>query len=202
MVVYTSRARALDCSLLKTIVIGMTTHLALIRGINVGGHKPVAMADLRELLARLGFNDVRSLLQSGNLVFRSATRSSARLERLLEVEASKQLALQADFFVRTAEEWQDVIAHNPLRKEAARDPSHLVVVFLKGAPGTTDVKALQVAITGPEIVRVDGRQAYIFYPNGIGRSRLTNTLIEMKLGTRGTGRNWNTVAKLGAVAAT
>jgi uncharacterized protein (DUF1697 family) len=113
----------------------LTTHLALIRGINVGGHKQVAMADLRELLARLGFHDPRSLLQSGNLVFLSATRSGARLERLLEAEAEKQLALQTDFFVRTAEELQDVIARNPLPKEAARDPA-TVVVFLKGAPGT------------------------------------------------------------------
>ena len=158
------------------------------------------MADLRDLLIHLDFEDVRSVLQSGNLVFRSATRSAARLERLLETEAEKRLALLTDFFVRTSAEWQDVIARNPFRKEAARDPSHLVVIFLKAAPGTAYVKALQAAITGPEIVRVDGRQAYIYYANGIGRSRLTNALIEAKLGTRGTGRNWNTVVKLGAVA--
>lgn len=178
----------------------MTTHVALLRAINVAGHKQVAMADLCNLVTRLGFEDVRSVLQSGNLVFRSATRSGARLERLLETEAAKRLAVLTDFFVRTAEEWQDVITRNPFRKEAARDPSHLVVVFLKNAPGASAVKALRAAITGPEIVRVDGRQAYIYYPNGIGRSRLTNTLIETKLGTRGTGRNWNTVVRLAALA--
>jgi len=175
-------------------------HLALLRGINVGGHKLVAMADLRDLLTHLGFEDARSVLQSGNLVFRSATRSGARLERLLETEAAKRLALQTDFFVRTAEEWQDVIARNSFHKEAAGDPGHLLVVFLKDAPGAKNAKALQAAITGPETVRVDGRQAYIYYPNGVGRSRLTNALIEAKLRTRATGRNWNTVARLGALA--
>jgi uncharacterized protein (DUF1697 family) len=178
----------------------VTLYFALLRAINLAGYKQVAMADLRELLTKLGFADARSLLQSGNLVFRGKARSSAQLERLLEAEAEKRLGLQTAFFVRTAEEWQDVIAHNPLRKEAERDPSHLVVSFLKGAADAKAVKALQAAITGPETVRGRGREAYVFYPDGIGRSRLTSTLIEKKLGTRATGRNWNTVLKLGALA--
>ena len=72
--------------------------------------------------------------------------------------------------------------------------------FLKDPPAAKDVAALQATIRGPEIVRAKGRQAYIVYPDGIGRSRLTSALIERKLGTRATGRNWNTVLKLGAVA--
>jgi len=178
----------------------MRTYLALLRGINVGGHKQVGMADLRDLLAQLGLVDVRSLLQSGNLVFRSESRSPAQLERLLESEAKKRLELQTHFMVRTAEEWRTVVLRNPLRKEAERDPAHLLVVFLKDAPGAAEVEALEEAITGQEVVRADGRHAYVFYPTGIGRSRLTNALIEKKLGTRGTGRNWNTVMKLAALA--
>jgi uncharacterized protein (DUF1697 family) len=178
----------------------VTKYLALLRGINVGGHRRVSMADLRDLLTQLRFADARSLLQSGNLVFRGRPRARAHLERLLETEAGKRLALQTDFFVRTAEEWQAVIAHNPFREEAARDPGHLVVVFLKKAPGVQDVEALQAAITGPEVVCAEGMQLYAVYPTGMGRSRLTSTLIEKKLGTRGTGRNWNTVVKLGALA--
>ena len=178
----------------------MTIYLALLRAVNIGSHKQVAMADLRELLASLGFTEGRSLLQSGNLVFRSRARASAQLERLLEAEAEKRLALQTDFFVRPAEEWKEVIANNPFRAEAKRDPGHLVTFCLKDAPDPKDVAALQAAITGPEIVRGKGRQAYIVYPDGIGRSRLTSALIERKLGTRATGRNWNTVLKLGAAA--
>jgi uncharacterized protein (DUF1697 family) len=178
----------------------LTIYLALLRAVNIGSHKQVAMADLRDLFASLGFADARSLLQSGNLVFRSRARSSAQLERALEAEAEKRLALQTEFFVRTAEEWKEIIANNPFREEAKRDPGHLVAFFLKDAPDAKDMAALQAAITGPEIVRGKGRQAYIVYPNGIGRSRLTITLIERKLGTRATGRNWNTVLKLGAAA--
>jgi uncharacterized protein (DUF1697 family) len=158
------------------------------------------MADLRDLLARLGFTGARSLLQSGNLVFRSRARASTQLERLLEAETEKRLAVQTDFFVRTADEWTEVIAHNPFVREAEHDPGHLVAYLLKDAPDPKDVAALQAAIAGPEIVRAKGRQAYIVYPNGIGRSRLTIALIEKKLGTRATGRNWNTVLKLGVAA--
>ncbi|PYV08398.1 MAG: hypothetical protein DMG07_25950, partial [Acidobacteria bacterium] len=165
----------------------------------VGGHKQVAMSDLRDLLSQLGFMDARSLLQSGNLVFRSNARTGVNLERLLEAEAEKRLGLRTDFLVRSAEEWKAVVARNPFPDEAERDPAHLLVMFLKDAPDVKNVEALQAAITGPELVRAQGRQAYIVYPSGIGRSRLTSTLIEKKLATRGTGRNWNTVLKLGAL---
>lgn len=175
-------------------------HVALVRGINVGGHKPVAMATLRDLLTQLGLRDGRSLLQSGNLVFRSDTRTPASLERLLEMEAGKRLGLQADFFVRSARELSDVVAHNPFVEEAERDPGRLIVMFLKDAPDAEHVRALQGSITGSERLRARDRHLYIVYPDGMGRSRLTSTLIEKKLGTRGTGRNWNTVLKLGALA--
>lgn len=178
----------------------MTTFIALVRGINIAGHKLVAMADLRDLFMAVGFVDVRSLFQSGNLLFQGRARAGARLERRLETEAEKRLDLQTSFFVRTAMEWQAVVAHNPFRDEAERDPAHLAVMFFKDAPDPTAVKALRAAITGPEVLRAVDRQAYITYPNGFGRSRLTNALIERKLGTRCTGRNWNTVLRIAALA--
>jgi len=178
----------------------MTVYIALLRAVNLPGHNQVAMADLRAFLSGLGFADPRTLLQSGNLVFRGAAQTGARLERLLEAEAAARLGLRTDFFIRTAEDWKDVVARNPFREAAQRDPGHLIVMFLKQAPAAGDVTALQAAITGPEVVRARGRQAYITYPAGIGRSRLTIAVIESKLGTRGTGRNWNTVLKLMALA--
>jgi len=178
----------------------MTIHVALLRAVNLPSHNKIGMAELRKLLADLGFADVQSLLQSGNLVFRSESRTSGQLEGLLEAEAKKRLGLETDFFVRTASEWKTLVAGNPFPEEAERDPGHLLVMFLKQEPDAKDVAALQAAIKGREVVRAKGRHAYIVYPDGIGRSRLTNVLIEKKLGTRGTGRNWNTVLKLGAVA--
>jgi uncharacterized protein (DUF1697 family) len=170
--------------------------IALLRGINVGGHAKVAMPDLRDLLAGLGFVDVRSLLNTGNLVFRSEREAGPALEQHLESEMAKQLDLRTDVLVRTAEEWDGVIERNPFPEAAEHDPGHLVVMFLKDAPSESAVDALRAAITGRETVRAAGRHAYVVYPDGIGRSRLTNALIDSRLGTRGTGRNWNTVRKL------
>ncbi len=180
----------------------MTSYIALLKGINVGGHKQVAMADLRELLTDLGLADVRSLLVSGNLAFRSDHRTAAQLERLLEVEVARHLSLETQFFVRSAAEWSAIVRRNPFPRQAERDPAHLVLMLLKAPPGRDAVKALQAAIVSREVVRADGRQAYVVYPDGIGRSPLTHSLIEETLGTAATGRNWNTALKLDALART
>jgi uncharacterized protein (DUF1697 family) len=178
----------------------MTVQIALLRAINVGGQRSVAMADLRALLTELGFEDSRTLLQTGNLVFKSEALAGAALEAMLEAEAEKRLGLRTDFFVRSAEEWASIIASNPFGDAAESDPGHLLVMALKDAPDAEAVAALRAAIVGREIVEAAGKQLYIVYPDGIGRSRLTTALIERKLGTRGTGRNWNTVLKLAALA--
>jgi uncharacterized protein (DUF1697 family) len=177
----------------------MSVQVALLRGINVGGHNLVAMSDLRDLCGALGLGGATTLLQSGNLVFQSDQLTGAELEQLLEVETAKRFNVSADYIVRSAAEWEKVVARNPFPKEAKNDPSHLLVMFLKAAPPAKSVAALQAAIVGPEIVRSDGKQLYIVYPAGIGRSKLTGALIEKKLGARGTGRNWNTVLKLLAI---
>jgi len=161
----------------------------------------VSMAELRDLLAELGFANVQSLLQSGNLVFDSRASTPARLESRLEQAAKDRLQLETAFFVRTAREWAEIVAGNPFPDEAKRDPAHLVVQFLKGAPDRGQITALEQAIAGREVIRAGGRHLYIVYPDGIGRSKLTNALIEQKLGTQGTARNWNTVLKLASLAA-
>ena len=179
----------------------MTAHIALLRGVNVGGNKMVAMADLRRLLTDLGFADARSCLQSGNLVFNTGDRPDDELERVLEGAAAARLDCHTDFFVRTTKEWRAMVAANPFEREAERDPARLVVMVLKRAPAPEAVENLRAAISGPEIVHVAGREAYLAYPAGTGKSRLTNALIDRKLGVRGTGRNWNTVQKLAAMVA-
>jgi uncharacterized protein (DUF1697 family) len=174
-------------------------HIALLRGINVGGNKMIAMSDLRDMLESLGFAGARSLLQSGNLIFQSSKRNGNALERLLETATEDRLKMSVHYFVRNATEWESIIADNPFPKEAKLDPGHLIVMLLKQPPESSAVKSLQAAIKGPEVVRASGKQLYITYPAGVGRSKLTNTLIEKTLGTRGTARNWNTVIKLAAL---
>ena len=177
----------------------MSTHIALLRGINVGGRNMIAMADLRGLMEDLGLSGAKSLLQSGNLVFDSPKLGDDALERLLEQETAKRLKVAADYMVRSDAELKKIIARNPFPREAKDDPSHLLVMFLKAAASKEKVEALQSSIKGPEMVHRDGRHLYIVYPAGIGRSKLTGTLIEKSLGLRGTARNWNTVLKLAAL---
>lgn len=174
----------------------MSIHVALLRGINVSGHNKVAMSELRDLLGKLGFADVTSLLQSGNLVFESDRQTGAALERLLEKETAGRLGVSADYIVRRADELEKTVARNPFPKEAEDAPNHLLVMFLKRAPPAKGLDILRASIQGPEIIGCDGKQLYITYPTGIGRSKLTGTVIEQKLGARGTARNWNTIHKL------
>src|SRR5262249_37086615 len=169
----------------------MTVQVAFLRAINVGGRSAVAMSDLREFITELGFKDARSLLQSGNLVFDGGRQTGPTLERLLEREAAKQLELRTDFFVRSAKELETIVAENPFRKEARDDPGHLVVMFLKQAPDTEAVEALRAVIKGREVIRTTGRHMYhmyIVYPDGIGRSRPTNPMIQAQLATPPPGR--------------
>jgi uncharacterized protein (DUF1697 family) len=135
-------------------------------------------------------------LQSGNVVFSGGSQTGSALERLLETEIEKRLGVQCDCFVRTAAEWGALVARNPFPEQANRDPGHLLAMALRAAPDPRDVKALRAAILGREVIRAVGAHLYVVYPDGIGRSRLTNALIERTLGMRGTARNWNTVLKL------
>jgi uncharacterized protein (DUF1697 family) len=178
----------------------MTTYIGLLRGINIGPHKRIAMAGLKTLLGELGFEDPRTLLASGNVVFRADAQSTAALERVLKTATAQHLGVETEYFVRTAKEWNAIIEANPFPADAKRDPSHFIVMCFKDAPSASAVKALQAAIVGRETVKTKGLQAYCKYPDGMGTSKLTIGLIEKMLGTRGTARNWNTVMKLGALA--
>ncbi len=178
----------------------MTTCVALLRAVNLGGHRMVSMSDLRALVADLGFADAKTLLQSGNLVFGAKSRSTTDVEQMLERAARDRFAIEVDFFVRTAAEWDELMGANPFRTQSRDDPARLLVMFLKKPVDTGQVKALQGAIKGREVVRARGRHAYIVYPDGQGRSKLTMALIERHLGTRATGRNWNTVVKIATLA--
>lgn len=179
----------------------MAVHIALLRAINVAGHQPVGMAALRDVFLRLGCADVRTMLQSGNVVFGGGQGRGAALERWLEDAIAAQLAVRPDVVVRTAKEWAALVDANPLRADAERDPARFALVCLKTSPMPGALDALQAAISGPERVAAVGRELYVVYPEGMGRSRLTMAVMERKLATKGTARNWNTVRKLAAMTA-
>lgn len=176
-------------------------HAALLRGVNVGGNKKIAMADLRAWAEGLGFTSVKTLLKSGNLVFDSGKLAGAALEAHLEAEAGKRLGLKTDIRVRTGKEMAAIVAANPFPDIARSDPSHLVVHFLEAPLSAKAAADLQAAIEGPERVAAHGREAFMTYPDGIGTSTLKPALLTRAFGKGGTARNWNTVTKLAAMTA-
>jgi uncharacterized protein (DUF1697 family) len=176
----------------------MSLYVALLRGVNLGGNKMVAMAELRAMLIALGFEEAKTLLQSGNAVFRARSQAPAKLEALLEAETVKRLKLTCDYHVRTAAELGEAIAANPLTAQANKDPSRFTVSFYKQPLNPALVKAAQAAIDGPEIVRADGRHLYMYWPDGQGRSK-AGAVVGRLLKVQGTARNWNTVLKLAAL---
>jgi uncharacterized protein (DUF1697 family) len=178
----------------------MTRHIGLLRGINVGGNNLIAMVDLRTMLEDLGFTGAKTILQSGNVVFEAGRHKPASIETMVEARTLERFGAQVDWFVRTADEWDAVIEADPFPRVAEADPSHYLVFCLEREPKRADVTAMQSSLPGKERVHAAGRQLYVTYPDGIGKSKLTMPWLERKLGLSGTARNWNTVLKLQALA--
>jgi uncharacterized protein (DUF1697 family) len=178
----------------------VTTYIGLLRGVNVGGNNMVAMADLRALLTKMGFGDVKTLLQSGNVVFRGPARPTGALEKDLEAALKKRFGLEVECHVRTAAEWTAIVAANPFRDEAAKEPARLFVSCFKAPLEKTKVNSLQAAIAGRETLHAAGRHLYMVFPDGMGNSKAA-PLVDRRLGARGTARNWNTVLKLAELTA-
>ncbi len=164
-------------------------YVALLRGINVGGHRRVPMADLRGLCEGLGFGEVATYIQSGNVVFTS-DRSGEEVGRRLEAAIAERFGFAVAVVVRTRAELAAVAASHPFAGRQT-DPAKLHVVFFEKPPPPEAVAALKAADTSPDEVAVDGREAFVHYPNGAGRSKLNLDALG-----EGTARNWRTVAKL------
>ena len=169
--------------------------MALFRGINVGGRKKLAMADVREVLEALGHGDVETYLQSGNALFTSAGKDTSALAREIEAAVQSQVGLEVRVLVRSHAELAEVVAANPFG-EAEAEPSKLHVAFLSATPDPDRVATIDAARFHPDELRVGERAIYLWYPRGAGRSKLTNDLLERRLGVTATSRNWNTVTKL------
>ena len=174
----------------------MTAFVSLFRGINVGGHHQIRMDKLRELHESLGFKDVFPYIQSGNVVFTSDDAEVARLQRHIEDGFEKKFGFHVEVFVRTSAELRDIIEKNPFQSQPGKESKWVVVVFLAGRPDDTAQEDLLKTYVGPEELFFIGKEVYIYYPNGIGRSKLSGSLIEKKLKIFGTARNWNTILQL------
>ena len=170
----------------------MTAYVALLRGVNVGGSTKMQMADLRAMFAANGFADSQTYIQSGNVVF-SATATEAALVHTLEDAIAKTFSLQIPVVVRSKVQLTAVLAADPF-PDAAPNMAH--VAFLSAKPPAKAIAGLDPDRSPPDVFTVAGREVYLYYPNGSGRSRLTGDYLERVLGVRVTVRNRNTVSKL------
>lgn len=174
--------------------------VALLRGINVGKHRRVAMADVRAALAEAGYADVTTHLQSGNVVLDTRERRPDAVERSIEKALRRGLDLEIDVVVRSASALAKVAAANPFLDRGA-DPATLHVAFLKSKPAAAGARALREADFGRDEFVLRGAELYLRYPEGLGRSKMTPAFFERTLRTPATVRNWNVVNKLVELAA-
>ncbi len=174
----------------------MASFVALLKAVNVGGHGTVSMPALTRVCGDLGFEDPRTILASGNVVFRYPSAASGGLEDKLEQALREELDLDTVVFVRSSTEWDDAVARNPFQDLATQDPGRLVLAVLKAE--ATARRWQDLALHNPGRERIQGARChgYLYYPDGQGRSKLTTALIERILGTRATNRNWNTVVRI------
>jgi uncharacterized protein (DUF1697 family) len=170
-----------------------TTQVALLRGINVGRNKRIAMADLRDLMQGLGYEDVRTHLQSGNVIYASPA-SANEAAAAIEGQIGRELGLTVKVIVRTRDELAQAIDANPLGGYVG-EPAKLLVTFLSTAPDTDALAAIDPVEFEPELFSVGVREIYSFHPNGLNQSLLSPVLAKSLEGAW-TARNWNTVTRL------
>jgi len=178
----------------------MPVVICLLRGINVGGHHKVGMAALRELCDSQQLTEARTLLQSGNLLFKTKERNMPALKKRFEACFEQAFGFRSETVFRTAGELRQTLAANPFAKRRDVEPAKLIVAFLAADPlgeGEQQIGRLNVT---PEEIHLRGREVFIYYPGGMGQSKLQLPKIERALGTFGTARNWNTVTKLLSMA--
>jgi len=174
----------------------MAVIISMLRGVNVGGHNKIKMDALRALYESMKLREAQTYVQSGNVIFRTDERYIARLAKRIEDGIERKLGFRPDVILRTATEMREVIARNPFAKRRGIEPSKLLVTFLGSDPGAEAREKILQIKCDPEELRIEGRELYIYFPNGIGRSKLSWAGLEKTLKTPGTARNWNSVTKM------
>ena len=176
----------------------MVTYVSMLRGINVGGKRRVQMDALKECYQSLGLADVRTYIQSGNVVFRTDSRNRSMLTGRIEAAIKKTWGFDVKVLVRTSNEMKKVVESSPFR-HLDQSKVHVTFLFSRAQPPT---KSLESAKSNDEEFSVRGQEVYLYCPNGYGKSKLSNSLFEERLGVFATTRNWNTVTALQSLAST
>ncbi|GBD88134.1 hypothetical protein BMS3Abin03_02069 [bacterium BMS3Abin03] len=175
----------------------MNKYISMLRGINVSGQKKIKMDDLRSLYEELDFENVVTYIQSGNVVFDSKIKNTASLKLKIEAAIDEKYKFFVNVIIRTADEWQKVINNNLFGHiDLENESKKYLVTFLSAVPSAKSISELRQYVTKPDKLVVHNKEVYLYIPNGYGKSKLSNTFIERKLGVEATTRNWKTVVKL------
>lgn len=174
----------------------MPIYISMLRGINVGGHKRVKMDQLRKSFEALGFEQVQTHIQSGNVVFKAAKSSPAALSKKIEEKIIKDFGFSVSVITRTADELRKMVANNPFLKEPGIDPEKLHVMFLSEAPAPAALKELTAVTVAPDQCHCSDQEIYFYLPNGVSKSVLWNSPVDRILAVVTTTRNWRTVNSL------
>jgi uncharacterized protein (DUF1697 family) len=172
----------------------------MLRAVNVGGHAKIKMEALRALYISLKFENPQTYLQSGNVIFKTSDRNLHAISKRIQSAIEKEFSCSTDIILRTTDDFRSIIKKNPFAKRANIEPGKLQVFFLAGDPGDQARKALLDQKFSPEELYAVGRELYIYFPNGQGKSKLPFPRIYKLLQTPGTGRNWNSVTNMLEIA--
>lgn len=172
-------------------------YIALLRGINVGGQKKIKMADLRAMCEKIGLQEVQTYIQSGNVIFKNSEENTSVLEKDLQNQIKTTFGFEVPVMVMTQAYLQEVAENNPfLKLNKDLDTKLLHVTFLAEQPAENLIKVLAEKDYGTDEFEVIENRVYLYFPNGYGRTKLTNTVFEKKLQVAATTRNWRTTKKL------
>lgn len=179
----------------------MPAYIAMLRGINVSGHKTIKMENLRALCSGLGFHNVETYVQSGNIVFQTPLENPAVVSKRIAEKILQSFGFDVQVIVRTSKEMRDVIANNPFLKEKNIDSSKLHITFLSETSQKDSLKKLETFSTSPDRFYPASQEIYLYCPVGYGRNKLSNVAIEKALSVRATTRNWKTINTLSEMVA-
>jgi len=172
----------------------VTAIVAMLRGVNLGGHNKISMETLRAICGSLKLKNAKTYVQSGNVVFTTDEPNPGALAKRIEDAIEKKLAFRPAVILRTAAEMRDVVKRNPFAKRKF-EPAKLAVMFLLEEISLETRKQLEALNLGPEELKAYPRELYVYFPDGMGRSKLSPA-IDRILKKTGTGRNWNSVMNL------
>jgi uncharacterized protein (DUF1697 family) len=174
----------------------METYIALLRGINVSGQKMIKMGDLIKALEELNFSNIRTYIQSGNIIFQSDKTDPSQLAVKISGKISDHFRFEVPVVIRTLAELEQVSENNPFLLSRNEDVNKFHVTFLAEGPDPVDLKKIEENSFLPDEFIISGKEVYLFCPNGYGRTKLTNTFFENKLKSTATTRNWKTIRQL------